>query len=105
MLRSEVQSWFFKQIMTCYQDMAINFESHTLGTLIESSKAREIRLCDQETGYCDHLVVVPACPSILHIVERDGLVKSVKAINRADVASSALFQNLSDDDLRIVAGY
>ena len=105
MLRSEVQSWFFKQIMACYQDMAINFESHTLGTLIQSSKAREIRLCDQETGYCDHLVVVPACPLLIHVVERNGLVKSVKAMDRTEVSSSALFQNLSDDDLRIVSGH
>lgn len=102
-LRIEVQNWFFSQILACYQDMAINFPVTTLKTLLESSKARIIDLRDG--GFNDHLIVVPACPKLIHVVEREGQVKMVKAMDRADVPSCALFSNLSANDLSIVAGY
>lgn len=101
--RTEVQSWFFQQILACYQDMAARFENHNLSTLLESSKAKEILLKDG--GYDDRLIVVPTCSELIHIIEKDGDVKMVKTMQRKDVSSSALFSNLSADDLSVVAGY
>lgn len=90
-LNQDVQAYFFHQIFSAYEDKALHFDSSTLEHMLDSCGAIEVHLDAMDGGFNDRLVVMSEYPQIIHVVEKDGKVKSVSAMTREEALESNLF--------------